>query len=344
MKTIAIIVERESGVFFHRLLAPFAWLAEQNKCKVITLNGMDSANVGLLSREKVDEIWFNRVCWPYSHQDETIAKIKRLGIKVVCDIDDHWVLPEGHYAKKHWDDAETSKHIQQALLLADVVTTTHERLKVKCIELGCKDVRIIANAINYNDPQFSNVRDYSSRPLVFGWQGSAAHKHDIKVMAEGCKDFLTKNQTGAIVLAGGLEDIFVEFAKTVAPFGNYPRKDGRLFLLPARPVTQYGKIMNDFFCCLIPIADIEFNKYKSNLKFLEASAKGLPSIVSDRHPYADDLHSSWCYPVRDVLGWYRNMHEVEKNRKEAVQVGLKARRVMREKYHFETEAEKRINL
>jgi hypothetical protein len=92
MKHIAIIVERESGVFYHRLVAPYSYLASKGKIKLAILNGLDSANVGFIAKEKIDAVVFNRVLHPQQKQFETIAKLKKLGVMVVADVDDYWHL------------------------------------------------------------------------------------------------------------------------------------------------------------------------------------------------------------------------------------------------------------
>jgi hypothetical protein len=175
MKHIAIIVERDSGVFYHRLVAPYSYLANKGKIKLAILNGLDSANVGFIAKEKIDAVVFNRVLHPQPKQVETIAKLKKLGVMVVADVDDYWILPQDHFAYRSWIDEGLQHRIPEALKLADVVTTTHERLAAKCREIGCKNVVIAANAIDYTDEQFAPVRNYPNKPLVFGWQGSAAH-------------------------------------------------------------------------------------------------------------------------------------------------------------------------
>lgn len=170
MKTICIIVERDSGVFYHRLKAPFEWLANNNKCKVLILNGLDPANVGLLLKEKVNELWFNRMLYPAELQADTIAKVQRLGIKVVCDVDDHWELPKGHIAYNAWITYRMKENILQALSLADAVTCTHQRLKDELEKVTKAPVSIIANAIDHTDNQFSPVRNYPNKPYP-DWHG-----------------------------------------------------------------------------------------------------------------------------------------------------------------------------
>src|SRR5262249_45144987 len=62
---------------------------------------------------------------------------------------------------------------------------------------------------------------------------------------------------------------------------------------------------------LAPLADTRFNSFKSDLKWLEYSALGLPVVASDREPYAaindggtgrlvSDDSSAWADAVRDL--------------------------------------------
>jgi len=345
MNKIAIIVERQSGVFYHRLQIPYSLLHREGKAIVEELNGIDPANVGFIAKQKYDAVVFNRALYPHNVQAETIAKLKRLGVLVVCDIDDYWQLPPDHISAMSWQRTGLTKAIIEAMQLADVITTTHERLAKKIREVVGKEKKIIiaANAIDYNDPQFAPLKFNPQSPLIFGYQASAAHSHEFEEMSKGIKQYIKRHENGTVIIAGYSEEydkLWQNYRSKLTPLGH----DKRVQLRQGAPLNLYGNLMNDFTACLIPIADIEFNKYKSNLKLLECAAKGLPAIVTQRDPYREDAQFAYTYAVASTNNFDKMMQSVAKNRPEAWEMGQKLRRVMREKYYLPTEAEKRLKI
>ncbi len=63
---------------------------------------------------------------------------------------------------------------------------------------------------------------------------------------------------------------------------------------------------------LAPLADTEFNRYKSDLKWLEYTALGLPVVASDLEPYRSirDHITGRVLADGDVSGWADALQEL----------------------------------
>ena len=79
---------------------------------------------GFLSQYKI--IVFNKSI-PFSdpeYKKRFDESIKRLGIKIVFDIDDYWVLSNAHPNYKMWKEQHAQETVENQLTEADAITTT----------------------------------------------------------------------------------------------------------------------------------------------------------------------------------------------------------------------------
>lgn len=164
--------------------------------------------------------------------------------------------------------------MNKACELADVITTTTQRLA----ETFKSDHAFpLANYISPDFMPISNkpVRDY----IVIGWQGGDSHYNDIRTVFPVLKK---------------IKSIYgdkVKFRFMGADFRRmYSEVDGefREWIEPGDFFEEFSKDVFDIG--IIPLLDTEFNRAKSNIKWLEYSYYNIPSVVSYVPPYSDDGH------------------------------------------------------
>jgi glycosyltransferase involved in cell wall biosynthesis len=214
------------------------------------------------------------------------------------------------------------KHIR----LADVVTTTHERLAEKIYPIN-RNVVVIPNAIPTHEQFFPTKRIRASRDVrrIF-WQGSSTHAEDIALL-KGPMKRLDKNKFMAIMAGytreqewqnvnlqtrSGLNlnfDYSKGFTKTeqvwdrmVTMFTNGLRLPG--LILQGTSVEKYYKNYRVADICVAPLVDNEFNSMKSNLKILEAAHMGLPVIASHVNPYLNMPGVMYAEKQSDWNRWF----------------------------------------
>ena len=83
-------------------------------------------------------------------------KLKKLGIKVVIDIDDYWMVDPSHSLYTYFKESNLDKTIIECLRLADYVTTTTPIL-ANIIKPINKNVIVLENTINSNAPHKSFI-------------------------------------------------------------------------------------------------------------------------------------------------------------------------------------------
>jgi len=200
---------------------------------------------------KVPVLWFNRL---FKHGIDRVRELKKKGFKVVMDLDDHFCLDPDHYLYEAWNRTRTTERLVEMLQQADVVLTTNDVLADQIRKVVRVEVVIAPNALPFDTGQFtlSSDRESSTR---FVYIAGPSHIHDVKLL--DLQDDLT---TAGITKVG------------------VPYKD-------PLPSLRYMDLYDGHRAALAPLLENSFNVCKSNLKLLEAGAKGLPLFASRVHPY-----------------------------------------------------------
>lgn len=264
MKIVGL-VNKDSGCGFHRIIMP-----------LLLMPGVDVYITNAVKEEDFigcDWVYYNR------HTSDSILDVRhKYNFKVAVDVDDFWNLDHFHIA---YQDYQTNKfHELQVkhLELADVVTTTHERL-AEMIYPHNRNVIVCPNAIPDHE-YFSFEKTESKFARIF-WQGSITHEKDIELL-RGPFSQLDHNKFMSVI--AGFND-HPTWHKMVRYFTDSLRLKGAV--LPGCSPFEYYKNYQYADICVAPLVESKFNSFKSNLKILEAAHAGLPIVVSQVHPYLD---------------------------------------------------------
>jgi glycosyltransferase involved in cell wall biosynthesis len=272
---------------------------------------------------------FHRSIGPdFEKAHELIQKLNTMGIITVCDIDDYWMPGKEHPIHDIIKFNKINEKITANLKVSKYVTTTTTLFADEIRKIN-KNVFVIPNAINPNEPQFKEPTLESDR-LRFGWLGGSSHLHDLQILDEAFgklsryKDdvqyvlcgFDTRgtvteinSQTGEHVKRNILpaetvwaqyEKIFTQDYKIVSD--NYKKHlqlynqdifpneiDESYLRVWTKPVTSYAKNYSKFDVSLAPIKNHMFNRMKSQLKVIEAGFYKKAIIASNIGPYTLDL-------------------------------------------------------
>jgi glycosyltransferase involved in cell wall biosynthesis len=257
-----------------------------------------------------------------------IETLKSMGIIVICDIDDYWLPGKEHPIHQLIVQNGLHKKIVANLKASSYVTTTTE-IFANEIRKYNKNVFVFPNAIDPNDPQFTEQTKPSEKIRV-GWLGGSSHLHDLKLldgMVNKLKPIQDKlqyylcgfdtrgnvteinQQTGEKVQRPikpeetvwvKYEEIFTNKYKIITPkYKTYLDTfvendytgvmDENYVRVWTRPVTSYAKNYSKFDISLAPIKNHMFNRMKSQLKVIEAGFYKKALIASNVGPYTIDL-------------------------------------------------------
>lgn len=266
MQNFEVYIRPNLSCDFHRLQLPYQNL----ECK-----------------PKVPIYIFNRI--PPDTPD-ILKRLRKLGFKIICDIDDYWFLDKSHYLYEHLSKSNVPNRIIESLKFADAVTTTTAALADRIKEHN-KNIYVIPNALPFDSGQFQKSRDKES-DTPFIYVGGASHQQDLAIIKD-CSDKLT--------IAGYSFD--PEWWKIKQANKGAMFKD-------ELPLASYMEAYEGHRFALAPLVDNPFNNCKSNLKVLEAGCKGLPIITSKCLPYYNPIDNSAVIYANNRYEWQYHMRKL----------------------------------
>lgn len=244
----------------------------------------------------------------------TLRQYQALGVKITTDYDDlHFNVSPFNLAYRHfgteevevknpatgdiqflWKDGKDGFdlknnrmkfHSYKAILQeADCVTTTTVYLKNAMAEIsgGDSNIHVIPNAVDFSEWSPQDVRDKFPDKFRFGWAVSNSHGEDWLSFKPALVKFLETHPDAKFVCIG---DASMDI-KAVLPKGQvewYPFSD----LWQGHYALRMPLLGLDV--AIAPLADLEFNKCKSPLKYAEYTAFGWPVIAQNMEPYSSHI-------------------------------------------------------
>jgi glycosyltransferase involved in cell wall biosynthesis len=291
-----------SGVSFHRLYTPYARL--QLDYPDVTVDISQNPNEwGDLPYDDYDCVVFNR--WLGKLQYNILPLLAKKNVPFICDNDDYWVLPRYNPAYKFYR-AYLKNSVKDAIHYADAVQVTTPQLFEAASEIN-KKVVIIPNCIDPIQQQWQQVTPH---PPTIGWLGGISHLEDLKLLSGQIKPICEKY--GYRFLMCGFHEnvrIWAEMEKAITGESRANRPAWFETREGTRP-DIYGIYYAQMDIALAPLTKTKFNRYKSELKILEAAAYKLPILCSEVEPYTnhrDNLgvffvkNNDWMTPLSKLI-------------------------------------------
>lgn len=265
-------------------------------------------------------------------QVEKIKEIQSHGTKVVMDVDDYWILPNGHPLQRNYKENGYANNQLTLLRLVDYVTTTTPIFADKLKKSGVKNVIVIENSIDPSEPQFSGETQKSDKVRI-GWLGGSSHGPDIQLM-EGMANKMEVAFKGKyqMVLCGydtrgfinemtpqgvrkrpikpwetswfAYESVFTnkfksldeDYREHLLKFNRelpYDDSEKNYRRVWTEPINKYALGYTKFDISLAPLVENDFNSMKSELKAIESGFYKKALIASDFGPYKMSLTNAW---------------------------------------------------
>lgn len=277
-----------------------------------------------------DIVHFHRtITKDYVSTPKLIEKLHKMGIVTIADIDDYWLPTREHPAHAMIMNNKLHEKIMDNLRAAQYVTTTTSLFAQEIKKLN-KNVFVLPNAINPNEPQFQE-KTLPSDKLRFGWLGGSSHLWDLKLLEGNFSKISNLKDQYDLYLCGfdvrgtvteidqrtgqqkqrpikPEETVWAQYEKIFTNNYQFVDENYKNFLLSYKqeqyndenfyhrvwtlPVTSYAKNYSKFDVSLAPIKNHIFNRMKSQLKVIEAGFYKKAIIASDVGPYTIDLTHS----------------------------------------------------
>ena len=200
MSKINILVvpsDNRGGVGFYRSTQPHIQLQEQFPDDFFVTFDMNPNWSDLTSFKKYQIIHIHKGL--FKNMDafyKAIEFFKENNIVTILDIDDHWKLDYRHPQHVYFKQYKIDEMIKHNLKIFDYVTTTTDLFKQQILPFN-KNVYVMPNAINPEDPRFQIKKEESER-LRIGMVMGSTHEYDMaligKITQELSKEELDKVQ------------------------------------------------------------------------------------------------------------------------------------------------------
>ena len=313
---IALIVSSDSGVTYHRLNNPFSKLKQDYGIDVEIHYNEDDSFIHRL--EDVTHVVYSRNISRKMQPEKIIGALQLMGIKVICDVDDYWVLPKKHPTKALYKRMNFAKCQVRNIQLADSVWTTTPQLANKIKDYN-KNVHVVKNAIWKRAAQF-NPNELLLNFDTFFYSGGKTHLMDLKLIG--------KSFDG--------EELMIKTP-------NIPKNLPYHQRLELSDVHNYANAYHKSGISIIPLRETLFNSLKSELKMIESGHFCKPVMVSNVEPYTNLATGKNCIKVLDN-DWAKAIKRIKGEHNLQVDLGMKLKEDVEAKYNLDKENRLRIQL
>jgi glycosyltransferase involved in cell wall biosynthesis len=227
-----------------------------------------------------------------------------LRIPSIYEIDDYlhgvskWSA--AYYAYNPEKNPERFENINSYLKESSAVTVTTDYLR-KLYSCYNSKIYVLPNSLDFEEVYtkevldsrlFRSIEHKSNNKVYIGWAGSNTHLADLKIVVDAVKQILRDFPQTILCLGGWDGAMRDKEGKVVYPHlnpWNEVPEDRKICVPWAKDMKDYPNMLTHFDIGLAPLEDIDFNRAKSNIKFLEYSACKVPTIASAVEPYSKTI-------------------------------------------------------
>lgn len=255
-------------------------------------------------------------------------KIRFPHLPVLVEIDDNIMsVPTYNEAFDAYDPRAAARHrVLAQIKAADGVITTTAQLKEAYSPYN-PNIWVVPNSIDFSRWKVKR----KARPGVrIGWAGGSGREGDIEIVKDAILNICRKHKEVRFVFVNGPSKIGLpEF------FKGHPQIEHKAVFVP---ILKYPALMAslDFDIGISPLVDSSFNRGKSNLKWLENAAMGIPTVASNVGHYAETIrHGKDGFLCDDSKEFERALDILITDRKRRNQMGRAAQERVRQDFNID---------
>ncbi|MCG2808397.1 MAG: glycosyltransferase family 4 protein [Coriobacteriia bacterium] len=227
---------------------------------------------------------------------EVIKDMNKRGATTVFETDDdYWAIHPENPAASYWT-AERLGEMNRIVRECSVVTVSTEEL-AQVVRPMNANVRVLRNMLPDEHWPAERKLPNSGDDLVLGWAGSPSHVADMRIILPVMKQLLDEYPRLTVRLAGAPE--------------QWSDPHPRIELVPWVKVEEYASVLQGFDIGVAPVQDTRFNRCKSDLKFVEYSIVGIPTVASQVQSYIGSIKPGVNgYLARNTKDWLKHLRRL----------------------------------
>ena len=207
-----------------------------------------------------------------------IHQRQQLGRISICEANDY--LPDvqpWNPAHTSWSDARAQHCFHELIQRCNATQVTTEALK-KRVQAQAQQVLVFPNHVaTLPAPrQFEELAaPTAERPLRIGWGGSCGHRADLHAIAPSLIQWLQQHENVQLHIMSD--------PQLAEPFAVLP--PDRFVFQHAGSLTSYLDWLKQIDIGLAPLLPSEYNRCRSDVKFLEYASHGVAPVLQNLEPY-----------------------------------------------------------
>lgn len=342
----------DGGCAYYRAILPFRTIEQKARVPIFAVRkGATSSDIEKVFQANV--VQFARMA-PQDSLLGHMQTMKNMGIKLVLEYDDDLfsVNPYSPHYKDYgieeftdefsgleiWKDGkggfniaknlERLNSIEKACELADMVTVTQPHLADVFRQYN-HNVVCLPNCVDPALWRKLPLKRANENEIRLFWAGGCSHYVDWLHLVHPLKEVMEKYHNVKLVVMGqAFEATLKELPRDrveIHPWVHFEAYPMRVSIL-------------DPDISLIPLDDNEFNRCKSNIKWVEMAAMGIPSVVSAVSPYIEHYNGENMVAVdNDHDAWVEGISTLIEDRILAAKIGGAAQRTVLDKFDINTQ-------
>lgn len=201
-----------------------------------------------------------------------INHMRDRGAKVLYEVDD-WLDSVGyvdHEHADHWTQERVDEHYLCMSACDAIIVSTPWLKESYSYEMGVNFIKSLPIFVCRTGLDLGRYEVSPTKPrrhLRFGWAGGVGHRSALEEWKPAIHDMLEANADTSFVCIGSqhLQDLDERFAD-------------RVLRVPYTTIENYPAALRNIDVMLAPAVENDFFRGKSDLRFLEASALGIPGV------------------------------------------------------------------
>ena len=245
-----------------------------------------------------------------SHVDRLVRQARLKGIPVLYDLDDNIFdlestpllvssLQQGlsRYGRiEKW--VGVVGRIRESLELVDGVITTTSFLRGQLQDTFDLPVWVVPNFLNHEQWDYSvtlrsqQLQPSDDAPVIGYFSGSASHNRDYQIAADGLRAVLDAYPKARLRIAG-----YLDIPETLEAYSS------RIDRLAFMDFLGLQRAIAEVTLNLSPIQHNVFAHSKSELKYFEAAAAGVPTVASPAPVFTETISHGDNGYLADAASW-----------------------------------------
>lgn len=263
----------------------------------------------------------------------------------VLEADDNFVdVPPWNEAYYSFQQGTSFRRIAlDSLRNADALVVSTPHLKETYQQFNGQ-IHVLENSLDFKgDRKFVGWDTVSVRKhkgVRIGWIGGRSHFDDLMMVAPALRETLIQNPSVTLCLVNSAVKSSCEALGKPYPFAGLKNVH---YVDRSVPINRYAEFMAHFGfdIGIAPLVDCNFNRSKSNLRWLEYSALKIPAVATKISHFTKSIkdgQTGLLIENNDLQKWQNALQHLIDNSTEREKIGRNAYKEIKKRFNVKTNA------